>query len=126
MWPLRGIVLLAASSAMAATASAETKTDSIAKILSATIPSCWSMPAPAEGQLAAPFSVSVKLARDGSVGRRPMAGNEPASDHERMMMESGIRAILRCAPYSALVTSGLTYEDWKDVTIHFDPAQTDF
>jgi hypothetical protein len=126
MWPLRGTVLVAASFAMTVTASAETNADRIVKILSATIPSCWARPTLAEGQKAAPFSVSFKLTTNGSVESRPTAGKEPASDYERMTIESGVRAILRCAPYSALVTSGLPYEDWKDITIHFDPSQTDF
>ena len=107
-------------------ASAETNGDRIVKILSETVSSCWTVFTPPTGEKPAPFSISVKLTPDGFVDGRPGSTREPASAYERMMMASGVRAVLRCAPYEALATSNIPYEDWRSLTINFDPSKTDF
>lgn len=118
---LRIVALAAATVAMVSAALAETDGERIAKILTPAIKSCWSIIAPPEGQKARPFSVSFKLNPDGSVSERPVSPKEPSSDYERLMIASGVRAILKCGPYNALAASGLPYEAWRDIDINFSP-----
>ncbi len=122
---LRCGAFAAALLAIAPAASAETTGGGIAKILSPVIASCWTIVTPPEGERAVAFSVTFKLHPDGSLDGRPVSEKAPTTDYERMMIDSGIRAVLRCSPYSALVKSGFAYEDWKEITINFDPALTD-
>lgn len=112
--------------AFVSAASAETNADRIVKILSETIPSCWTVYPLPTGEKPVPFAISVKLTPEGFVDGRPVSTREPASAYQRMMMASGVRAILKCTPFKALATSNIPYEDWKSLTINFDPSKTDF
>jgi len=60
---------------------------------------CWKKPY--GGLEAARFEVefNIKLKRDGSLEAMPVAVSSASSPYQRVFLESGLRAILECAPY---------------------------
>ena len=60
---------------------------------------CWKKPY--GGLEAARFEVefNIKLKRDGSLEAMPVAVSSASSPYQRVFLESGLRAIIECAPY---------------------------
>ena len=60
---------------------------------------CWKKPY--GGLEAARFEVefNIKLKRDGTLEAMPVAVSSASSPYQRVFMESGLRAIIECAPY---------------------------
>jgi outer membrane biosynthesis protein TonB len=60
---------------------------------------CWKKPY--GGLEAARFEVefNIKLKRDGSLEAMPVAVSSASTPYQRVFMESGLRAIIECAPY---------------------------
>ncbi|XIA66361.1 cell envelope integrity protein TolA [Bradyrhizobium sp. TZ2] len=60
---------------------------------------CWKKPY--GGLEAARFEVefNIKLKKDGSLEAMPVAVTSPSTPYQRVFLESGLRAIIECAPY---------------------------
>ena len=60
---------------------------------------CWKKPY--GGLEAARFEVefNIKLKRDGTLEAMPVAVSSASTPYQRVFMESGLRAIIECAPY---------------------------
>ncbi|MBP0618240.1 hypothetical protein [Jiella mangrovi] len=85
-------------------------------ILRQKIAACW-MPPPGKG--VSGFAVSFELTPDGELASKPFVDEKIGTTKEQHLLEaSGVRAILRCAPYKELVGAA-PYETWKFVTINF-------
>lgn len=71
---------------------------------------CWKKPyGDIETQLVQ-AEFSIKLRKDGSLETMPVAQSQPASSFQRVFQESGLRAIIDCAPYQLPV---VFFDEWK-------------
>jgi hypothetical protein len=71
---------------------------------------CWRKPegGPETPQFEAEFEI--KLERNGTLAATPIAKTSPASEYQRAFIESGLHAIIRCAPYKLPQAS---FDEWK-------------
>jgi outer membrane biosynthesis protein TonB len=71
---------------------------------------CWKKPyGDVEAQLVQ-SEFSIKLKRDGSLEAMPVAQASPNSAFQRVFQESGLRAIIDCAPYQL---PAAFFDEWK-------------
>jgi outer membrane biosynthesis protein TonB len=71
---------------------------------------CWKKPyGDIETQLVQ-AEFSIKLKKDGSLEAMPVAQASPSSAFQRVFQESGLRAIIDCAPYQLPV---VFFDEWK-------------
>lgn len=81
---------------------------------------CWSFPAGAKEAQTLAVEISVAMGPDGRVQSvRVMDAARMGSDPPfRTAAEAAIRAITRCSPLKLPVKD---YQDWKNMTVNFDP-----
>ena len=71
---------------------------------------CWKKPyGDVEAQLVQ-SEFSIKLKKDGSLEAMPVAQASPSSAFQRVFQESGLRAIIDCAPYQL---PAAFFDEWK-------------
>jgi colicin import membrane protein len=87
--------------------------------LKARINQCWTMPANADA-LGIVVDINMRLRRDGSLEVAPTAASRSSNPLARLVAESAIRAIQKCAPYTFLPPA--KYEVWKEVIVGFDAS----
>ena len=78
---------------------------------------CWKKP---YGELEAQrieIEFSIKLKRDGSLEEQPTSRASPSTTFQRVFLESGLRAIIDCAPYRL---PPAFFEEWKNFIPVFD------
>lgn len=76
---------------------------------------CWKKPYGGIEAQRAEAEFSIKLKRDGTLEAMPAAQTAPASPFQRVFQESGLRAIIDCAPYRL---PPAFFEEWK----YFNPV----
>jgi len=86
--------------------------------LRAQIQACWNPPVGAENAQDLIVHVRVKFRIDGTLSAEPEVLNRGSSPYFRVAVESAMRAVRRCQPYTLPAHK---YEIWRDVEVAFDP-----
>ena len=76
---------------------------------------CWKMPYGGIEAQRIEAEFSIKLKRDGTLETMPLTQTSPSSSYQRVFLESGLRAIIECAPYRL---PPALFEEWK----YFNPV----
>jgi colicin import membrane protein len=76
---------------------------------------CWKKPYGGIEASRVEAEFSIKLKKDGTLEAMPAAQTSPASAFQRVFQESGLRAIIDCAPYRL---PPAFFEEWK----YFNPV----
>jgi outer membrane biosynthesis protein TonB len=76
---------------------------------------CWKKPYGAIEAQRVEAEFSIKLKKDGTLEAMPAAQTSPSSPFQRVFQESGLRAIIECAPYRL---PPAFFEEWK----YFNPV----
>jgi outer membrane biosynthesis protein TonB len=76
---------------------------------------CWKKPYGGVEAQRVEAEFSIKLKKDGTLEAMPAAQTTPASPFQRVFQESGLRAIIECAPYRL---PPAFFEEWK----YFNPV----
>ena len=78
---------------------------------------CWKKPYGGIEAQRVEAEFSIKLKKDGTLEAMPAAQTSPASPFQRVFQESGLRAIIECAPYRL---PAAFFEEWKFFNPVFD------
>ena len=78
---------------------------------------CWKKPYGGIEAQRVEAEFSIKLKKDGTLEAMPMAQTSPGSSFQRVFQESGLRAIIECAPYRL---PEAFFEEWKFFNPVFD------
>ena len=76
---------------------------------------CWKKPYGGIEATRVEAEFSIKLKKDGTLEAMPAAQTAPGSPFQRVFQESGLRAIIECAPYRL---PPAFFEEWK----YFNPV----
>ena len=76
---------------------------------------CWKKPYGGIEAQRVEAEFSIKLKKDGTLEAMPAAQTTPGSPFQRVFQESGLRAIIDCAPYRL---PPAFFEEWK----YFNPV----
>ncbi len=76
---------------------------------------CWKKPYGGIEAQRVEAEFSIKLKKDGTLEAMPAAQTTPGSPYQRVFQESGLRAIIECAPYRL---PPAFFEEWK----YFNPV----
>jgi outer membrane biosynthesis protein TonB len=76
---------------------------------------CWKKPFGGIEAQRVEAEFSIKLKKDGTLEAMPVAQSAPGSPYQRVFQESGLRAIIECAPYRL---PDSFFEEWK----YFNPV----
>jgi colicin import membrane protein len=76
---------------------------------------CWKKPYGGIEAQRVEAEFSIKLKKDGTLEAMPAAQTSPSSTYQRVFLESGLRAIIECAPYKL---PAAFFEEWK----YFNPV----
>src|SRR3954467_7153100 len=71
---------------------------------------CWKKPYGGIESQRPEVEFSIKLKKDGTLEVMPAAQTAPSSPFQRVFLESGLRAIIECAPYKL---PAAFFEEWK-------------
>lgn len=83
---------------------------------------CWQAPIGVQSADRPPVpSVRVRLNQDGTLAGEPAVLNNSADPLFRTVADSATRATRRCAPLRIPAQFQPYYEDWKTLTVNFDP-----
>jgi colicin import membrane protein len=64
------------------------------------------------------------LNQDGSLAGQPQVVNDSSDPLFRVVADSATRATRRCAPLQIPAQFAPYYEDWKNMTVNFNPLDT--
>jgi outer membrane biosynthesis protein TonB len=78
---------------------------------------CWKKPYGGIEAQRIEAEFSIKLKRDGTLEAMPVAQTSPGDSFQRVFLESGLRAIIECAPYRL---PPAFFEEWKFFNPVFD------
>jgi len=78
---------------------------------------CWKKPYGGIDAATIQAEFSIKLKKDGSLEAMPVAQTSPTNSYQRVFLESGLRAIIECAPYRL---PPAFFEEWKYFNPYFD------
>ena len=78
---------------------------------------CWKKPFGGIEAQRVEAEFSIKLKKDGTLETMPVAQTAPGSAYQRVFQESGLRAIIECAPYRL---PDSFFEEWKFFNPVFD------
>jgi colicin import membrane protein len=78
---------------------------------------CWKKPFGGIEAQRVEAEFSIKLKKDGTLEAMPVAQTAPGSPYQRVFQESGLRAIIECAPYRL---PDSFFEEWKFFNPVFD------
>jgi colicin import membrane protein len=81
---------------------------------------CWKKPDRGIDTQTIEAQFDVKLRKDGTLEAMPVAMTRPSSEFHRVFLESGLRAIIACAPYKL---PPALFSDWKWFTPIFDSSE---
>mgnify|MGYP001058139095 CR=1 FL=1 len=104
----------------AASASPQEIETEIAAVLHRTITTCWSLPATAAAQPV--ITYRIHLDRGGALVGEPELLAPAGKDEKDPIVASARRAILRCAPFTALQPYAEHYDVWKQIDLRFDTS----
>jgi outer membrane biosynthesis protein TonB len=78
---------------------------------------CWKKPYGGIEEHRVEAEFSIKLKKDGTLEAMPVAQTSPSDSFQRVFLESGLRAIIECAPYRL---PPAFFEEWKFFNPVFD------
>jgi outer membrane biosynthesis protein TonB len=78
---------------------------------------CWKKPYGGIEAQRVEAEFSIKLKKDGTLEAMPMAQTSPSTTFQRVFLESGLRAIIECAPYRL---PQAFFEEWRFFNPVFD------
>jgi outer membrane biosynthesis protein TonB len=78
---------------------------------------CWKKPYGGIEAQRVEAEFSIKLKKDGTLEAMPAAQTSPSSTYQRVFLESGLRAIIECAPYQL---PPAFFEEWRFFNPVFD------
>ena len=81
---------------------------------------CWKKPYGGIEAQRIEVQFDIKLRKDGTLEAMPVAMTSPSSAFQRVFLESGMRAIIACAPYKL---PQAYFDDWKWFTPIFDSSE---
>jgi colicin import membrane protein len=81
---------------------------------------CWKKPYGGIEAQRIEAQFDIKLRKDGTLEAIPVAMTRPSSEFHRVFLESGLRAIIACAPYKL---PQALFDDWKWFTPIFDSSE---
>lgn len=80
---------------------------------------CWKLPPDVSKGRTSVVEVRIKFKSDGTLDGRPKILNEPTGDDLILIIDSAIRALVRCQPFKLRVAS---YESWKEIDVTFNSS----
>lgn len=82
----------------------------------------WSVPAGVRDAARMKVTLRIQLDQDGAVRSAEVVEDDRAADTNfRIMAESARRAVLTASPFKELKPHGDDYEQWRDITMTFEP-----
>jgi outer membrane biosynthesis protein TonB len=78
---------------------------------------CWTAPPGTPRRIKVPITIRLKM--DRTLSAQPEVEMRATDTYERALIESTVRAIIACQPYTMF--SQPKYEIWKELSIDFDP-----
>jgi len=81
---------------------------------------CWKKPDAGIDMQRVEAEFAIKLRKDGTLESMPVAQTSPTSSYQRVLLESGLRAIIACAPYRL---PAVFFEEWKYFAPVFDSKE---
>lgn len=78
---------------------------------------CWKKPDAGIDTQRVEAEFSIKLKKDGTLEAMPVAQTSPTNSYHRLLLESGLRAIIECAPYRL---PPAYFDEWKYFAPVFD------
>lgn len=82
---------------------------------------CWNPPAGAPSTKRIVVPITIRLKMDRTLAAPPEVEMRASDPYSRAMIESAVRAIIQCQPYTMF--SLAKYETWKELPIDFDPFE---
>ncbi len=96
--------------------------DALIGIIQSQLRRCWDAPIAAQSAPNPPVaSVRFALNVDGSLAGQPQVINDSADPLFQSVADSATRATRRCAPLQIPAQFAPYYEDWKNMTVNFNP-----
>jgi hypothetical protein len=116
IWGFVALVILSNQAAGAEDPTLKT----VAKYFERKVAGCWIIPADID--LSVVTRVKVRLNRDGSLAEKPEPLDRQTGSQRKILNDSVVRAVVRCAPYSGLAAYANSYETWREMTVSFDAS----
>jgi hypothetical protein len=85
--------------------------------LRARLRDCWSPPAGAAGAEKLKVPILIRFKQDGTLAGLPQPESPARDAYTQAMVDSAVRATMRCQPYTML--SPAKYETWKEIIVDF-------
>jgi hypothetical protein len=91
--------------------------------LKAKLAKCWNVPVGAPDPAALVVPIRFHLNQDGTLAGAPelLSQGRMGDPYFRAAADSAMRAVHICGPYTDLPAD--KYEDWREITINFDPRE---
>jgi hypothetical protein len=113
--------ILAVTLASAGTSAKELSRTQL-EVLRSEIQACWNIPILKDNDYEL-VVVEVNLNRDGSLAENPVVTNSSQNKNFKVLAASAVRSVVRCAPFKSVASLSESYEDWRKITISFDPRE---
>jgi hypothetical protein len=84
---------------------------------------CWQPPPTMPEGAKYVAEIRVSFNADGSLSAHPALINPPSDPAWRAYADSAMRAVLRCNPLQVPPQYAPFFEQWRNKTVHFDPAE---
>jgi colicin import membrane protein len=99
--------------------------DALIGLIQGQLRRCWDAPMAAQSASNPPVaSIRFALNLDGSLAGQPQVVNDSSDPLFRAVADSATRATRRCAPLQIPAQFAPYYEDWKNMTVNFNPLDT--
>jgi colicin import membrane protein len=99
--------------------------DALIGLIQGQLRRCWDAPIAAQSASNPPVaSIRFALNADGSLAGQPQVVNDSSDPLFRAVADSATRATRRCAPLQIPAQFAPYYEDWKNMTVNFNPLDT--
>jgi len=96
--------------------------DALIGLIQGQLRRCWDAPIAAQSVSNPPVaSIRFALNADGSLAGQPQVVNDSSDPLFRAVADSATRATRRCAPLQIPAQFAPYYEDWKNMTVNFNP-----
>jgi colicin import membrane protein len=96
--------------------------DALIGLIQGQLRRCWDAPIAAQSASNPPVaSIRFALNADGSLAGQPQVVNDSSDPLFRAVADSATRATRRCAPLQIPAQFAPYYEDWKNMTVNFNP-----
>jgi colicin import membrane protein len=97
--------------------------DALIGVIQEQLHRCWSVPIAVQSAPKPPVaSLKIRLNQDGSLSAEPAVLNPSSDALFKMAADSAARAARRCAPLSIPAKFQPYYQDWKELTVNFNPS----